>query len=78
MAGGAAICVANPLIILQLSFKINYEGCEDVWREITLQNNHKLIKIDSIFRHPHYNILNFKVSLAYIIQSLKVMMTLFY
>ena len=56
MAGGAAISVAKPLITQQLNFKINYKYCEDVWVEITLQNNRTLI-IDSIHRHPLYNIL---------------------
>ena len=68
--GGAAIYVANSLITQQLNFKINYEDCKDVWEEITLQNNRKLIT-GSLYRHPHYNILNFEVYLSSIIQSLK-------
>ena len=54
-AGGTSIFIKSDLhhnIITSLDMKI--PNCEDLWLEITLPNNRKLI-IGSIYRHPTYN-----------------------
>ena len=39
-------------------FDLNINACEDIWIEITLPNNKKVI-IGTIYRHPNHNINSF-------------------
>jgi len=43
----------------QLSIKINVDGCENVWVELTLNQNKSVI-VGAVYRHPNQNIKPFE------------------
>ena len=55
----------------QLSIKINTDGCEDVWVELTLYQNKSLI-VGSVYRHPNYNIKPFEDAFVNVIKKFSV------
>ena len=51
--------------------KINTDGCEDVWVELTLYQNKSLI-VSSVYRHPNYNIKPFEDAFVNVIKKFSV------
>ena len=69
-AGGTGLFIHSNIdynIINNLQF--NLDNCEDLWVEIELNNNNK-ITLGSIYRHPTYDIDNFKNKLLHNIEIL--------
>ena len=50
-------------------FNLELQNCEDIWIELTLATNKKLI-VGSIYRHPSYNIKDFQTKFAKTIEHL--------
>ena len=73
-AGGSAIYVTDNIKCQPLSqTKMKVNGCEDVWIELTLENNDTLI-VDSVYRHlisTINDLRTFEDALVSIIKSFK-------
>ena len=62
--GGTAFFVKNNLNYSIIdTYNLNLQNCEDIWIELTLNSNKKLV-FGSIYRHPSYNIINFQNKFA--------------
>ena len=69
-AGGAAFFIkSNIQYNILNNFELNLNGCEDLWLELLLSNNKKLI-IASIYRHPDYNFTEFQQNFICAIEKL--------
>ena len=51
-----------------MSIKINTDGCENIWVELTLYQNKSLI-VGSDSRHPNYNIKSFENAFVNVIKK---------
>ena len=69
-AGGVAFFIKSSIEYNVLnSFKLNVKECEELWLELSLFNNKKLV-IASIYRHPDYNFTEFQQRFLSVIETL--------
>ena len=58
-AGGVGLCIKQGIIFNLISIpNLNIEGCEDIWIDVKMDNNKKVV-VGAIYRHPKSNLIDF-------------------
>ena len=68
--GRSAIYASDVIKSKQMSIFIYTDGCEDVWEEVTLNQNKSLI-VGLVYRHLNYSIKSFKDAFVNIIKKIQ-------